>query len=178
MISAVLIGLLVRDLPTGPLNLLGGVGINGKPISIDWSKSKATVLFFIATDCPIANRYAPEIARIAKAYGSKGVQSYRVYVSGKAKEIATHGKEYSLNMPAILDTRRKLVTSTGVKVSPEAVVLNSQGIVVYRGRIDDQNIDHGSIRKDFRRDLRVALDETLAGKSVSVREATAIGCYL
>ncbi len=178
MISALLVALMAKDLPTAPISLVGGLTLSGKPAVISSAQSKATVLFFIATDCPIANRYAPEISQIAKTYASKGVACYRVYVTASAKDAIRHGKEFRLNFPTVLDSGRKLVKATGVKVTPEAAVINSKGILVYRGRIDDQNIDHGSIRKDYRRDLRIALDEVLAGKPVSQPEAAAIGCYL
>ena len=178
MISAILVAIIAKDLPTKPINLVGAITTKGKPAWFSVAKSKATVFFFIATDCPIANRYAPEISRIAKSYALKGVLLYRVYVTAKPTEVVRHGQEFKLNFPAVLDSRRKLVQATGVKVTPEVAVLNSAGILVYRGRIDNQNIEHGSIRKDYRRDLRVALDEVLAGKPVSQPEAAAIGCFL
>src|SRR5436190_7891994 len=37
---------------------------------------KAIVLFFVMSDCPIANSYAPEINRIVATYSSQGVRSY------------------------------------------------------------------------------------------------------
>lgn len=178
MISAVLVALIMPDLPKLPIKLAGGLTTAGKPAVIPFAKGKATVLFFIAFDCPIANRYAPEIARIGNGYEVKGVRSYRVYVTKDAKQVLNHGKEFQLSMPAILDPSRKLVAATGVKVTPEVAVIDAKGVMVYRGRIDNQNIEHGSIRKDYRRDLRMALDEVLAGKAVTLPEAAAIGCYL
>src|SRR5438128_1061080 len=46
---------------------------------------KATLLFFIAHDCPISNGYAPEMARICKAYEARGVTTYVVYVERDIK---------------------------------------------------------------------------------------------
>lgn len=178
MISAILVAMMARDLPKVPLKLVGGVATDGTPVIFAPDKSKATVLFFIATDCPIANRYAPEIARINQLYSAKGVKTYRIYVSKNYKTIIQHGKEYGLSMTAVIDTNRKLVTSTGAKITPEAIVLNPNGVLVYRGRIDDQNVEHGVVRKGYRRDLRIALNELLAGKPISEPEMTAIGCYL
>jgi hypothetical protein len=108
------------------------------------------------------------------------VKAYRVYVAekGLAKDIRKHGKEFHLSMPALLDPNRALVKETGVKVTPEVAVINSFGMLVYRGRIDDQNVEHGVQRNDYRRDLRIALDEVLAGKPVSVPQTIAIGCFL
>src|SRR5436190_18613968 len=39
-----------------------------------------TLLFFLTTDCPIANQYAPEMQRICTEYGEKGVRCFLVYV--------------------------------------------------------------------------------------------------
>ena len=43
--------------------------------------TKAIVFLFTSTDCPISNRYAPEVRRIAEAFGSKGVVFRLVYPS-------------------------------------------------------------------------------------------------
>jgi len=180
MLSTLITGFMLSQLPQKPLTLVGGLDIKAKPFKIVPSKSRATVLFFIATDCPVANRYAPEIGRISKSYAQKGVRSFRVYVldKGHTKEIAQHGKEFGLAMPAILDPKRKLVSETGVKITPEVAVISAKGKLIYRGRIDDQNVEHGVIRQGYRQDLRIALDEFLSGKSVSIPSTAAIGCFL
>jgi hypothetical protein len=43
--------------------------INGVPRSPMKPDGKGSVLFFITSDCPIANSYAPEIQRICSEYG-------------------------------------------------------------------------------------------------------------
>lgn len=180
MLSSFLLGLIVGQLPRNPLKLTGGIDLQAKAAAVPYSRSKASVLFFIATDCPIANRYAPEIGRIAKDYATKGVRCYRVYVLDKSHvaEVAQHGKDYSLPMTAILDPKRSLVKETGVTVTPEVAVVNKLGMMIYRGRIDDQNVEHGVIRPGYRHDLRIALDEYLSGKPISMPVTTAIGCFL
>lgn len=180
LVAAVLGCQLAKPFPTGPVKLAGSFTLAGKEAKINVSASKATVLLFIAHECPIANRYAPEIARIQKEYSSKGVDFYRVYVMPlKEASIAkAHGEEYKLPFDALLDPNRKLVDAVNATVTPEAAVVGPKGTLLYRGRIDDQNIEHGKIREGYRRDLRVALDEILAGKPVSVKETPAIGCFL
>lgn len=166
--------------PKGAVKLDGGYDVKGAAFRPDLSKGKATVLLFIAVDCPIANRYAPEISRIAAKYGARGVTFYRVYMEpvSRGAKVTKHGTEFKLPFKAILDPNKKLVAACGVRVTPEAVILSPMGIMLYRGRIDDQNIEHGKIRPDYRRDLRIALDETLAGKPVSTKSTAAIGCFI
>src|SRR4051794_5846444 len=39
----------------------------------------ATVLVFMAVDCPISNRYAPELRRLSERFGPQGVSIWIVY---------------------------------------------------------------------------------------------------
>lgn len=153
--------------------------IVGKPAQIPAPNAKATVLLFVAVDCPIGNRFAPEIARLQKEYAEKGVPFYRVYTDTtmKNEQFIQHGKDYKLDFPAVLDTNHKLVKALGVSVTPQAVVLLKDGTPVYRGRINDLYLEHGQLRgKPTREDLRIALDEVLAGKPVSIAITRAVGC--
>src|SRR5262245_7588713 len=67
------------------------------------SGGKWSVLFFLMADCPIANRYAPEIQRICAEYGPKGARCYLVYVGRSATvvEIKKHVKDFGYRLPAI-----------------------------------------------------------------------------
>ncbi len=60
--------------------------------------TKAIVFLFTSTDCPISNRYAPEVRRIAEAFGAKGVVFRLVYPnpSEDAKAIREHMAAYAL----------------------------------------------------------------------------------
>lgn len=145
------------------------------------SKKRAVVLFFVTADCPIANRFAPEINRICKDYEKRGVAFYIVQTDRTltAKRAAEHAKEYGFTCPVLLDGKRELVKFCGASVTPQGVVLSPQGKTLYSGRIDDSYAKIGQFRvHPQRRDLRLALDEVLGGKAVSVARTKAIGCYI
>ncbi len=170
----------VDGLPVEPIALSGATDLSGKPVTISAQEYKATVLLFISHECPIANRYAPEIGRIFGDYKEKKIQFVRVYVGDQdlAESYVQHGKDYGLKMTGLIDYQRVLAKSVGATVTPEAVVLDSSGRIQYRGRIDNQNVEHGKIRDGYRRDLRVALDEMLSGKPVSMPTTAAVGCFI
>jgi peroxiredoxin len=44
----------------------------------EWRTQKAVLLFFVTTDCPVANSYVPEFNRIREAYSGRGVLIYAV----------------------------------------------------------------------------------------------------
>jgi hypothetical protein len=145
------------------------------------STRAATVFVFIDTECPISNGYAPELSRIASEYAPRGVQLYAVY-SDPARSLETiraHAKAYALSFPAVPDPDQQLAHALGATAVPEAVVLTAHGEVAYRGRIDDRHVDLGVRRASpHRQDLRVALDELLSGRAVSVPEAPSVGCAI
>ena len=142
----------------------------------------AAVLFFIQQDCPISNRYAPEIARIVRDYKSKPVRFFLVYVDATAstKEIEKHGREFSLpDVPVIQDSKHQLVAAVGASVTPEVAVVGKSGEIVYRGRIDNLYQALGKARRVVtERDLRDALEAVLQNKKVPVARTSAIGCYI
>jgi len=142
---------------------------------------KATVLFFLMHECPLANTCAPEINRIVADYAARGVRSFVVYVEEdlSARAARKHAKDYGFTCPVLLDRGQQLMNFTQATVSPEAAVLSRGNALLYRGRIDDRLIEFGKQRvTPTRRNLREALDEILAGKPVSTPITKAVGCYL
>jgi hypothetical protein len=144
-------------------------------------QGRAFVLLFIRTDCPISNRYAPEMRRLAAKYSKQGVTFWLVYPDETVtvQEIRQHLADYELPLAALRDPTHALVGLTGVNVTPEAVVFTSDGTRVYRGRIDDRFVDFGKEHPAAtEHDLESALQAVLAGKPVAKPETKAIGCYI
>src|SRR4051812_17114623 len=69
---------------------------NGKPLDPFASAAKARVFLFVRTDCPLTNRYAPELRRIASDFASRGVEFWLVYPdrAETASGIEGHIAEY------------------------------------------------------------------------------------
>jgi hypothetical protein len=144
--------------------------------------TKAIVFLFTSTDCPISNRYAPEVRRIADAFAAKGVVFRLVYPSpaDDARAIREHMASYSYAGIAdgVRDSKLALVKFTGATVTPEAVVV-VDGRVAYRGRIDDRYVDLGRERPAAtEHDLFEALAAIVAGKPAPHKTTQAIGCFI
>jgi thiol-disulfide isomerase/thioredoxin len=137
------------------------------------------VLVFTTTDCPISNRYAPEIQRLAAKFEGKAkfVLVYPV-PTDSPEMIREHTRKFAYSLETLRDPDRQLVKQTGVTVTPEVAVM-SGARVLYRGRIDDRYIDFGKDRiKPTRHDLEDALTAVLANKPIAQRQTRAIGCFL
>lgn len=154
-------------------------GADVRPLDIQGKR--AALLFFVQRDCPIANKFAPEIGRICAAYEPRGVGCYVVYIEPdiSGDEAARHAREYKLRGRALLDAGRRLVAAAGATVTPEAAVFLPGGKVAYRGRIDDRYPALGKWRyPPTKHELRDALDAVLAGKLVNPRFTHAVGCFI
>jgi ribosomal protein L35AE/L33A len=146
------------------------------------ARTKAIVFLFTSTDCPISNRYAPEVRRIAETFASSGVVFRLVYVNPaeKAAAIRRHMAAFSYAgaTGAVRDPDHALVKFAGATVTPEAMVY-AGGRVVYRGRIDDRYVDLGVERPaPTRHDLADALAAVVAGQPVPQATTQAVGCFI
>lgn len=140
-----------------------------------------TVLIFVSIDCPVSNRYAPEIRRLYDEFAARGVRFRLVYPNPLDDEtkIARHLRDFSYPPIAERDRDRALVKTAGATITPEAAVFDARQRLVYRGRIDDRFVELGVERPAAtRHDLRDALTAALAGKSVSPSHTQAVGCFI
>ena len=146
----------------------------------DFGEHPAYVLFFFGNTCPVAQRYTGVMVDLAKSELNKQVQFIAVNVSGvdTNEEIRTYVEEYGITFPVLVDAKAALAKQLGVTRTPEVVVLDKEKRMRYRGRIDDQFRLGGVRPSPTREDLRVALEELLAGKPVSVQETKADGCKI
>jgi AhpC/TSA family protein len=163
------------------LHAVGTLDVQAKTPDPFASPAPATVLLFVRTDCPITNRYAPELQRIAAEFERRGAAFWLVYPdpSETPAGIETHVLQYKFPGTPLRDPRHELVKRAQALVSPQAAVFNRAGSLVYTGRIDDRYIDFGKSHPTARtHDLEAAIEATLDGKPVAEAKTHAVGCYL
>jgi hypothetical protein len=141
----------------------------------------ADVFLFTRTDCPISNRYAPEVRRLYEEFAPRSVRFWLIYPDPDepVDAIRAHIAAYGYPFEALRDPRHTLVTLTGARVTPEAAVFAGRERMVYRGRIDDRYVDFGQARAEpTSHDLRDALAATLEGRAMEPRTTRAVGCFI
>jgi len=141
----------------------------------------ARVLLFVRSDCPITNRYAPELDRIAQEFEARGVVFWLVYPDASETDaaIAQHRLEYKFPGVSIRDPNHLLQKRADATISPQAAVFDQAGRLTYSGRIDDRYIAFGKARSaPTTHDLEDAITATLNGKPVKEPRTHSVGCYL
>jgi hypothetical protein len=153
----------------------------GKVIDPFTSNGRADLLLFVRTDCPISNRYAPELGHIVERFAAQPLDVWLVYVDADetAEKIAAHMAEYRLPGTPLRDVDQELAARAGVKVTPEAALFDAGGVRRYRGRIDDRHVDYGKQRVEpSTHELLDAITAVLDGRAPAAAEVDAVGCPL
>ncbi len=142
----------------------------------EYSKSKAIVLMFIATQCPVSNAYNERMAQLSNEYRAKGITFLGINSNKQedVEEIREHALKNEFQFPVLKDWKNIIADKLDAQVTPEIYVLDSKLNILYHGRIDDSR--RASQVKSH--DLRVTLDEILAGKPVTNKETKAFGCTI
>ena len=139
------------------------------------------MLYFVATDCPVANSYVPEMNRIHDEYAPKGVEFFAVQadVSAPREAVAKYAAEFRYAYPMLLDPQQQLIRFTGASVTPQVAILAPDGKLLYLGRVDNRVADFGKQRpRATVADLRNSLDAVLAGKPVPEARTRSVGCAI
>jgi hypothetical protein len=143
--------------------------------------ARVNVLLFLSTDCPISNRYAPEVQRLHEKFAPRGVAFWLVYPNPAESDEAVRDHAAAFRFPGrvVRDPRHALVRRAKATVTPEAAVFEAGGRILYRGRIDDRHVNFGVDRPAATtRDLDDALAAVVAGRAVAQPETRAVGCFL
>ncbi len=158
-------------------------GERSAPAGIDWQVP--VVLLFHSVECPISDRYVPEIKRLHGKYGvPAGISFYLVFPNRGESDavVEEYLAERALALPVLRDRDAALTRRVGAQVTPEAVVLlpgSSGPELVYRGRYDDRYTELGRSRP--RAGVHF-LDEVLASVAAGRRplfsDTGAVGCYI
>lgn len=149
----------------------------GKPVTVaDWNKSKATVLMFVATQCPVSNAYNTRMTGLQKSFAPKGVRFIGINsnVAESGSEVASHAKEHGFGFAVYKDAGNKIADRFGAQVTPEIYVVGPKGDLLYKGRIDN-SMNEGEVNN---RSLQTALNAILTGKPVKEKETRAFGCSI
>jgi len=158
----------------------------GKTQSLDAYKGKYVVLEWTNKDCPFVKKHygsgnmqstqakakemgAVWLTVISSAPGNQGylppaeVNSYREQM--RVKSAAT-----------LLDADGKLGKLYDAKTTPQIVVINPEGKVIYNGAIDDKPSPDPADIPSSKNYALSALTEAMAGKKVSVPTSRPYGC--
>jgi len=141
---------------------------------------RVLVFVFTTTQCPIVRKSIPKLVELSQGYDGSDVSfvSVNVGLDDTIRDMAAQAIDQSIPFLMVKDYDLSVAKALGVSRVPECVVVDQAKRIRYRGRMDDQYRLGGTKPKESRQDLKLAIDEVLAGKDVTVAETTVDGCSL
>ncbi|HEY4282844.1 MAG TPA: thioredoxin family protein [Chthoniobacterales bacterium] len=159
---------------------------HGKAQSLSQYKGKYVVLEWFNPECPFVKKHygTDNMQKLQEEYTGKGVvwltidsnapgtegnlssdQAQKVMNSWKTKQTAF-----------LLDSDSKVAKLYGAKNTPNMVVINPEGKIVYEGAIDSKASPNPADIPNSTNYVKVALEESLSGKPVSNPNTKPYGC--
>ena len=157
----------------------------GREVSLgDFANSRLVVVSFLGTECPLAKFYGPRLQRMSAELGEKGVAFLAINpnLQDSLAEIAAYARRHEIDFPILKDLRNQVADQFGATRTPEVFVLDEERDVRYHGRVDAQFTFGSGVGlakpNAARADLRIAIDELLAGEPVTVPRTEVKGCLI
>jgi peroxiredoxin len=158
----------------------------GKTHSLSGYKGKYVVLEWFNPECPFVKKHygSGNMQKLQEEYTSKGVVWLTIDSSAPGTEgnltpeqAAKKMGEWETRQTALLlDPEGKAGRAYGAKNTPDMIVINPEGKIVYEGAIDSKASPNPADIPSSTNYVKVALDESLAGKPVTTSSTKPYGC--
>ena len=154
------------------------------PLAAMPANVRGVAFVFTRSDCPIANRYAPDLERLQRRAAQASVDFWLVFVDPgeRAADIREHLRSFKYSGRVLRDPRHILVRAVGATIAPEAAVFVREASaprLIYRGRIDDRYLAPGRMRPAATaHDLEDTIDSLRDARRLTLRETQAVGCVI
>lgn len=155
---------------------------DGKKYSIDSFKEKqALIVVFSCNHCPYVQAYEERMKAIQSDF-ENNLQFVAIssndevkYPEDSFENMKLRAAQIQFNFPYLHDEDQSVASAFGATHTPEIFLFDAERKLVFHGKIDDNWQDEKAVQSKY---LRDALEELLAGKSISVPETFTIGCTI
>ena len=158
----------------------------GKAVRLSDYKGKFVVLEWTNPECPFVRKHydSKNMQALQKEFGAKDVvwlainstnQSSGEFKTGAQMDawLKTQG---AAPKATLIDASSDTGRAYAAKTTPHMFVVDPSGKIVYGGAIDDKRSANPADAKTANNYVRAALNESMAGKPVTVASTTPYGC--
>lgn len=158
--------------------------VSGKMLSLtDTKGEKATVVMFICNHCPYVLHIIKQLVKVAEDYISRGVNFIAIssndvenYPEDAPELMKKLAHSESFPFPYLYDESQEVAKAYDAACTPDLFVFDKDMKCAYRGQFDDSRPKNDIPVSG--KDLSRALDEIVAGKSVTAEQRPSIGCNI
>src|SRR5437016_11418834 len=158
----------------------------GNSHSLSQYKGKYVVLEWFNPECPFVKKHygSDNMQKLQQEYTSKGVVWLTIDSNAPGSEGNISAEQAKKIMDSwktkqtalVLDPESKIAKLYGAKNTPNMVIINQDGKIVYEGAIDSKATPNPADIPASTNYVKSALDEALSGKPVSNTQTKPYGC--
>lgn len=159
--------------------------VSGKNFSLRELKGeRGTIIMFICNHCPYVQHVKQQLIAIANQYAPLGISSIAI----SANDIANYPQDAPDKMQQLMaewgypfsaylyDESQDIAKAYQAACTPDFYLFDAALSCVYRGRLDGATPNNAvPVTGD---ELRIALDNLLAGRPISMEQIPSIGCNI
>ncbi len=158
----------------------------GKQHNLADFKGKHVVLEWVNFGCPFVKKHyeSGNMQSTQKKAVDKGVVWLSVCSSAEGKQGHMDAADWNeeiadrklVSTAVLIDESGAVGKTYGAKTTPHMYIVNPDGVLIYKGAIDDKPTTNKDSIAGARNHVLAALDESMAGKPVSTASTTPYGC--
>lgn len=159
---------------------------SGKSHSLASLKGKYVVLEWVNFGCPFVKKHyeSGNMQKLQKDAADKGVVWLSICSSAPGKQGHLAGDEAeaavkrsdSAASAYLIDDKGEVGRKYEARTTPEMFVINPEGILIYKGAIDDRPTPSPADIEGAKNHVTAALAEALAGQPVTTASTKPYGC--
>lgn len=143
-------------------------------------KDQAVCVVFMSNRCPHVQLYLDRLKQLQTEFQNRdfmliGINSNDAtqFPEESLENMMTFKATHHLNFPYVRDVTQDVAKGFGADKTPEAFLLDRDGILYYRGQIDDNAEEPAAVTTPY---LQQAITQLFAGEKISTPETESIGC--
>jgi peroxiredoxin len=158
-------------------------GVDGNTYTLDsFRDAKLLVVIFTCNHCPYAQALEPRFIELQRDYAARAVRlcginpnDERAYPDDSFAKMQERSRRHGWNFAYLRDESQQVARAYDAACTPDIFLFDPERKLVYNGRLDDDWKETARVRH---RDLRNAIDRTLAGQPVDFDVHPALGCSI
>ena len=155
--------------------------VGGEQVSFESvAGEKGTIVLFTCNHCPYVVASMERIANLAEQATGLGIGFVAIssndginYPEDRWERMQQIASKDGYTWPYLHDESQAVAAAWGAERTPEVYLLNSDKVVVYRGRIDDSPRDPRNVTTS---DLSDAIGQLVNDEEIKIPRTQSIGC--
>jgi thiol-disulfide isomerase/thioredoxin len=146
-------------------------------------RGRPLLVMFICRHCPFVKHIQDELARLGTDYKGRGLGIVAIsandaekYPDDAPQSLKVMAIELDFAFPLCFDATQNVAKSYTAACTPDFFLFDRARRLVYRGQLDDSRPESGIPVTG--RDLREAIDVTLAGQAAAANQRPSVGCNI